>query len=197
VLSANPTSVGFGGSSTLGASGGISGAPVTYSVTGPCSVSGNTLIGTSGGACGVTATQAETPVYSAVASNSVTVMVKERNTTFSYPHATATIGQPFTLTPVTSGFTKPTFALLYGNLPAGLTLDPATGVISGKPTVPAGTLDAVISAYENNAYDAALAVIAVQMARESIPALSGWGMLIMASLMVLAVGRQSRRRKGI
>jgi hypothetical protein len=195
VLSANPTSVGFGGSSTLGTRGGISGAPVTYSVTGPCSVSGNTLIGTSAGTCQVTAGQAATSVYSAAISNTVAVAVKERNTTFSYPRATAAIGRPFTLRPTTSGFTKPTFALLYGSLPAGLTLNKQTGVISGTPTEPIGTFDGVVSAYENNAYDAALAVIVVQEAT-LVPTFSEWGLLIMATLL-LAVGWRSRRRNGL
>lgn len=188
VLTASPVSIGFNGSSTLGTTGGIPGAPVSYSVSGPCSVSGNTLLGVSAGLCTVTASQAETAVYSAVTSNPVTITVKERTTTFSYPQGTATIGQPFSLTPVTSGFTKPTFALIYGNLPAGLTLNPTTGVISGTPTGPIGTVDGVISAYENNAYDAALAVIGVQAAPAPIPTLSEWGMLILASLMVLTAG---------
>jgi hypothetical protein len=126
----------------------------------------------------------------------VTVTVKERTTTFSYPHATAIIGQPFSLAPVTSGFTNPTYALLYGNLPAGLTLNPTTGVISGTPTGPIGTVDGVISAYENNAYDAALAVITEQNPAppRPIPTLGEWGAMIMALMMLLMVG--SRRMVG-
>jgi hypothetical protein len=191
VLSENPTSVGFGGSSTLGTSGGISGGPVTYSVSGPCYVTGNTLTGTSVGTCAVTAAQAATSVYSAPTSNTVTVDVKERTTTFSYPAATATTGQPFTLTPITSGFAAPTFAVLYGNLPTGLTLNAATGVISGTPTGPIGVADFVISVYENNAYDAALAVINVQTITE-VPTLSQWALLL-ASMLVVLTGWQLRR----
>ena len=185
VLSASPTTVGFGGSSTLSTSGGIPGGAVTYSLSGPCYVTGNTLTGISDGTCPITATQAETSVYSAPTSNTATVTVKERTTTFSYPAATATIGQPFTLTPITAGFTNPTFALLYGNLPAGLTLNTTTGVISGTPTGPAGTLDGVISVFENNAYDAALFVITVQAAPTSIPTLSEWGLILLSSLMAM------------
>jgi ribosomal protein S11 len=192
VLSASPVSVGFNGSSTLSTTGGIPGAPVNYSVSGPCSVSGNTLLGVSAGLCIVTASQAETPVYSAASSSPVTVTVKERTTTFSYPHATAIIGQPFSLAPVTSGFTNPTFALLYGNLPAGLILNPTTGVISGTPTGPTGTIDGVISAYENNAYDAALDVVTVQNPAppppNPIPTLGEWGAMIMALMMLFVVG---------
>jgi hypothetical protein len=190
VLSASPVSVGFNGTSTLSTTDGIPGAPVNYSVSGPCSVSGNTLLGVSAGLCIVTASQAETPVYSAASSSPVTVTVKERTTTFSYPQKTAIIGQPFYLAPVTSGFTNPTYALLYGNLPAGLTLNPTTGVISGTPTGPTGTIDGVISAYENNAYDAALAVITEQNPAppKPIPTLGEWGAMIMALMMLFVMG---------
>ncbi len=194
ILTASPVSIGFGGSSTLSTTGGIPGAPVSYSVSGPCSVDGNTLLGVSAGLCTVTANQAETAVYSSSTSTPVTVTVKERTTTFSYPQTTAQVGQPFTLVPVTSGFSQPTFALLYGNLPAGLTLNPATGVISGTPTDPTGTIDGVVSAYENNAYDAALAVITVNnpVRPAPIPTLGEWGWMIMALMMVLLIGGARR-----
>ncbi len=199
VLSASPTMVGFGGSSTLSTSGGIPGGAVTYSLSGPCYVTGNTLTGTSDGSCQVSATQAATSVYSAPTSNTVTVTVRERTTVFSYPQgsvsATATIGQLFTLTPVTAGFTNPTFALLYGNLPDGLTLDPHTGVISGRPSGNAGTFDGVISVFENNAYDAALFVITVQAAVSpaAIPTLSEWGLIILSSLMAMLAFAMRRK----
>jgi len=193
VLIASPSSVGFGGSSTLSTTGGIPGGPVSYSVTGPCSVDGNTLVGISAGLCTVIAQQAETSLYSGASSRPITVAVKERTTTFSYPRLTATIGQPFSLSPVTSGFTQPTFAVFYGNLPAGLTLNAATGIISGTPTGPVGTFDPVISVYENNAYDAAVAVISVQNAAPTpppalIPTLSEWAKITMMFLMFLTVG---------
>jgi ribosomal protein S11 len=193
VLSASPVSVGFNGSSTLSTTGGIPGAPVNYSVSGPCSVDGNTLLGIRAGLCIVTASQAETAAYSAATSSPVTITVKERTTTFSYPQASAKIGQPFSLAPVTSGFTQPTFALLYGNLPAGLTLDPATGIISGTPTGPIGTIDDVVSVYENNAYDAALAVITIANPApppNPIPTLGEWGAIIMTMVMLLIGGHR-------
>ena len=195
MLSASPASVGFGGGSTLSTSGGVGGAPVTYGVTGPCSVSGNILIGSSAGNCTVTASQAATAVYGAVTSNTVVVTVKERNTTFSYPQSTAIIGQPFILTPNTSGFTTPKFALLYGTLPAGLTLNAQTGVISGIPTGPVGTSDFVISAYAGGAYDAALVVVSLLFPVEPVPTLSEWGLAILSSLMAVLAGWHLRRRE--
>lgn len=191
VLSASPGTVGFNGVSTLSTTGGIPGAPVNYSVSGPCSIDGNTLLGVRAGPCIVRASQAETPVYGATTSAPVNVTVKERTTTFSYPEKTAIIGQPFYLAPTTSGFTNPTFALIYGNLPAGLTLNLTTGIISGKPTGPIGAIDGVISAYENNAYDAALTVVKVENPApppNPIPTLGDWGAMIMALMMVIVVG---------
>lgn len=184
VLNASPLSVGFGGNSTLSTSGGISGGQTTYTVTGPCYVSAQTLTGAGVGTCQVTANQAATSVYAAVTSNTLKVEVKSRLTAFSYPAATAIVGQPFTLTPVTAGFSQPSFALLYGNLPAWASIDPATGVISGTPTNPLGTMDFVVSVFENNAYDAALGVITVQTPAP-IPTLSEWAMILLVSLMGL------------
>lgn len=45
-----------------------------------------------------------------------------------------TIGQPFTFPIAATGFPAPTFSVTSGQLPAGLTLDPVTGVIAGSPT---------------------------------------------------------------
>lgn len=46
----------------------------------------------------------------------------------------ATVGAPYSFTVVATGTPEPTLALTAGDLPAGLDLDAATGVISGTPT---------------------------------------------------------------
>ncbi|MGI8751555.1 MAG: Ig-like domain repeat protein [Acidimicrobiales bacterium] len=55
------------------------------------------------------------------------------------PGSNAAVGTPYTYTytaTAPAGEPAPTFALSAGNLPPGLSLDPATGVISGTPTTP-------------------------------------------------------------
>jgi choice-of-anchor C domain-containing protein len=54
------------------------------------------------------------------------------------PPATATVGQPYTYTYTASGSPAPTFSVASGSLPPGVTLNPATGVLSGTPTASGG-----------------------------------------------------------
>jgi hypothetical protein len=57
--------------------------------------------------------------------------------TLSYDPADGEVGDPITITPLVSPSTIPgTFAITAGSLPLGLTLDPATGVVSGTPVLP-------------------------------------------------------------
>lgn len=54
------------------------------------------------------------------------------------PLPSGTINVPYSFTLTASGGVPPyTYALTAGTLPTGLTLDPATGIISGTPTVTA------------------------------------------------------------
>ena len=59
--------------------------------------------------------------------------------------ATATAGTPLSFQIATTGWPAPTFAITDGTLPAGLTLDPTTGVISGT-TSQVGTFTLSIDA---------------------------------------------------
>jgi hypothetical protein len=75
-VSASPTIIALGGSSTLTASGGDGSGLVTYSLLGgPCSLAGNSLSGIGVGSCSVTATKAASGSYAAVTSTPVTVTV--------------------------------------------------------------------------------------------------------------------------
>jgi len=50
------------------------------------------------------------------------------------PPATGTVGTPYTYTFTASGSPTITFSVSSGSLPLGLSLDPATGILSGTPT---------------------------------------------------------------
>lgn len=63
---------------------------------------------------------------------------------------TATVGQPYSYTVTATGTPSPTFTAT--GLPAGLTLDGTTGVVSGTPTAP-GSSTVTITASNGNAPD--------------------------------------------
>ncbi len=197
VLSASPPSIAVHGTSLLHTSGGSGGGLVTYHQvgSGPCSLVGATVTGTGTGNCVFNATKAADPNYAASStSNDVTVVVTALPLTVSYPANPLTIGTPAYLSPTVSGATgSVAYLLLTGPLPAGLTLDPNTGVISGTPTGPAGQYPVAIKATNGAAVFIANLTLRVQDPVQAIPTLSEWGMLILASLMVLAAGWRVRR----
>jgi hypothetical protein len=59
--------------------------------------------------------------------------------TASTPPNTGTIGTPYSYTFVAGGSPAPGFSVASGTLPAGLTLNPTTGVLSGTPTTAAAS----------------------------------------------------------
>ena len=74
-----------------------------------------------------------------------TVVEVSPTITSGAPTATAVVGSPYTSTVTASGTPTATFSITSGALPAGLTLDTTTGVISGTPTTP-GTYTFTVSA---------------------------------------------------
>lgn len=195
VLIASPASIAVNGTSQLQATGGSgTGAVTYYRISGPCSLGGATLTGTSTGNCVFSATKAADPNYKPSTSNDVTVVVTALPLTVSYPANPLTIGTPAYLSPTVSGATGPvTYLLLFGPLPPGLIFDPATGVIRGTPTGPAGQYPVAIKVTSGAAIFVASLTLTVQAPVQPIPTLSEWGMLILASLMVLAAGWRGRR----
>jgi hypothetical protein len=74
------------------------------------------------------------PEGSFVAASELVVRIKP---TLSYAPADGEVGDPITITPVVSPSAIPgSFAITSGNLPQGLTFDPATGIVSGTPELP-------------------------------------------------------------
>ena len=141
-----PATAGVSYSAKLAASGGI--APYTWSVTQGALPAGLTLVPSTGLIAGipavgssasfmVQATDSESPPASASSATlSITVtMAPLMINTASLPAATADVSYSAKLA-VAGGIRPYTWSVTNGALPAGLSLNPATGVISGKPTAP-------------------------------------------------------------
>ncbi|MBK4348942.1 ice-binding family protein [Lacisediminihabitans changchengi] len=86
----------------------------------------------------------------------------------------ATVGTPYSFTLVSSGTPAPSYVISSGALPAGLSLDSATGVISGTPTT-AGTATFTVTASnevgspQNSIYSIATAAAAAAAAPAPAP----------------------------
>ena len=135
--------VGTAYSTTLTASGGTT--PYTWSASGTLPsgltldaatgvLSGTPTVSTTGTAITFRVTDAGTPAQSA--SKSLTLVIAPAALTItSTALPNGQVGAPYTATLAGSGGTKPyTWALTSGTLPAGLTFNTATGLISGTPT---------------------------------------------------------------
>jgi hypothetical protein len=141
-----PASAVVGGSATLTATGRASGNPVVFTVdaasgSGVCTVSGAngaTVNYTGAGTCVIDANQAGNATYAAApqVQQSVTVTLPTVPPAFTSdsPATTGTAGTPYMYTFAASGSPAPTFSVNSGSLPGGLTLNSATGTVSGTPT---------------------------------------------------------------
>jgi Putative Ig domain len=132
-------------SAKLAASGGV--APYTWSVTAGALPAGLTLVPATGLIAGipapgssasftVQASDSEDPSVSASAGLSITVtLIPLAVATVSLPAATGDVSYSAKLA-ASGGIAPYTWSVTVGALPAGLSLDPARGVISGRPTAP-------------------------------------------------------------
>ncbi len=118
-----------------------SGLAVTYTASGACSVTGDQLSLDSTGACAVVAHQAGdlagSPAYNPADDVEVDFLVTPpplNVTTTSLPDATVGIAYDVAVD-AQYGTAPYSWSVAAGALPAGLALDPATGHITGTPTV--------------------------------------------------------------
>ena len=111
--------------------------------------------------------------------------------------ARATLNQPFTATLTASGGTPPyTWALTSGKLPDGLSLAPATGVISGTPTA-IGTFNFVYQASASGVQLATAGQIEVIAGGSTqVPAVPNVGLFLMGLLLFFTI-RQLQRQKAL
>ena len=118
----------------------------------------------------------------------------------SYPPIAGEIGQALTIQPSVTGLKgTATYSIGSGSLPAGLSLNPATGVISGTPTGSATNgivVIAVADLYEFGSSQVLTSVTApTDSAPQSIPTLQSWALIALALLMTGIGLRQARRTR--
>ncbi|WP_158277980.1 putative Ig domain-containing protein [Caulobacter endophyticus] len=147
--------IGVSYSQTVATSGGT--APVTFAVSGGSLPAGLSLVASTGvisgtattpGAYSFTITATDNNSVTATRTYTGTIGASLSITTTSLP--TPVVGVAYSQTVTTSGGTAPvTFAASLGSLPAGLSLNTSTGVISGTATTP-GAYGFTITATDNN-----------------------------------------------
>jgi hypothetical protein len=144
-----------GYSATLQSTGGAT--PITWAVTAGALPTGLTLAAngaitgtpTTAGTSNfsVTATDSSTPALTATKALSITIVPVLSITTSSLPNGVTSAAYTATLQS-TGGVAPITWTVSIGSLPAGLTLNPGTGAISGTPTA-AGTSSFTVQAADS------------------------------------------------
>ncbi|HXA04421.1 MAG TPA: putative Ig domain-containing protein [Bryobacteraceae bacterium] len=146
-----------GYSATLQSTGGA--APITWTVTAGALPTGLTLAAT-GAITGtpttagtsnfsVTATDSSSPGLTATKALSITIVPVLSITTSSLPNGVTSAAYSATLQS-TGGVAPITWSVSLGALPAGLSLNPSTGAITGSPTA-AGTTNFTVQAADSGA----------------------------------------------
>ncbi|MEY4547111.1 MAG: hypothetical protein RL685_3306, partial [Pseudomonadota bacterium] len=158
ITSANATTFTVGGAGSFSVTATGTPAP-TFGVTGalPSGVTLNTssgvLSGTPAGGSGGTYAltfSADNGVGSSAASQSFTLTVLQAPSISGTPPSPVDADTAYSHSFTSSGFPAPTFSVVSGTLPTGLTLAAGTGVLSGTPTVP-GTFSNITVRASNGA----------------------------------------------
>jgi uncharacterized repeat protein (TIGR01451 family) len=134
---------------TFAATGGLT--PYTYAVTAGTLPAGLSLNASTGVVSGtpttpvggpaaqitVTVTDSESPAKTASATGNINIAAPPPLHLPFPPGTNGTVGTPYSVTfAATGGITPYTYAVTAGTLPAGLSLNASTGVVSGTPTTP-------------------------------------------------------------
>jgi hypothetical protein len=132
-------------------------------------------------------------------SSSTQLNVSAPTITLTYPVATGTVGKDLTVTPTVTGVSGTAlYALVAGPLPQGLSLNPATGVITGVPSGPPGSYQAVIQVTDPYGSQRTGAVIDLRTPPTPpapVPALSLPALPLLAALLALVGGWMTRRAR--
>ena len=159
----NTGTVGIPYSSAFVASGGT--APYSYAITAGALPGGLTLNPATGAVTGtpttagtfnftVTATDS-TGGQAATTSSNCSVVIAPPTLAVVCITSTGTVGTPYNSSFVATGGTAPyNYAITAGALPGGLTLNPATGAVTGTPTT-AGTFNFTVTATDSTGGQAA------------------------------------------
>ncbi len=135
--------------------------PVTWSISAGTLPAGLTLVASTGAITGTPTVPAGLNTFTVMATDSsvptaqtatkvlsIQVIAALSITTTTLP--AGTVNTPYSQTVLATGGTTPiTWSITVGTLPAGLTLAPSTGVISGTPTGPAGTASFTVKATDS------------------------------------------------
>ena len=116
----------------------------------------------------------------------------------SYPAVTAYIGRDLSVFPSVSGVTGATvYTIVSGELPQGLSIDPATGAIIGVPIDTPGNYPVVIEV--TDIYGSQRTSLVIELIGSTIPTLSELGMIILAFILAVSsiiMMRIRRRNSG-
>ncbi len=128
-------------------------------------------------------------VYSATQIN-----VASPTITLTYPPVTAALGKNLSVSPTVTGLNgTAVYSIFSGSLPQGLSLDPATGVISGVPSDNPGRYPVVIQVTGPYGSQRTNVVIEIEAPPAPVPALAPSALALLAILMMLIAGGARRR----